>query len=45
VVGAAALLALLAKRMHPSLSFKKLWLFYSLVLMVVIALFFSIVYF
>ena len=28
--GTGALLALLAKRLHPSLSFRRLWVFYSL---------------
>jgi hypothetical protein len=27
--GAGALLALLAKRLHPALSFRRLWVFYS----------------
>lgn len=27
--GGGALLALLARRMHPSLSFRRLWVFYS----------------
>jgi hypothetical protein len=45
VLGAGALLAFLAKRMYPGLPFKKLWLYYSMILAGVLALFFAIVYF
>lgn len=31
-LGGGAILATLARRMHPALSFRKLWLFYSTVL-------------
>ncbi|NIP83141.1 MAG: hypothetical protein GWM90_29490 [Gemmatimonadetes bacterium] len=31
-LGGGAVLALLARRMHPALSFRRLWLFYSTVL-------------
>lgn len=31
-LGGGALLALLAKRIHPGLSFRRLWLFYSALL-------------
>jgi hypothetical protein len=31
-LGGGALLALLARRMHPALSFRKLWVFYSALL-------------
>ncbi|MBI4540319.1 MAG: hypothetical protein HY704_12520 [Gemmatimonadetes bacterium] len=40
VVAAAATgaaLALLAKRMHPTLSFRKLWVFYSTLMAVAVA--------
>lgn len=31
-IGGGALLALLATRIHPSLSFRRLWIFYSAIL-------------
>lgn len=37
-----ALLALLAKRIHPALVFARLWLFYSGLLAVAVAAFFAI---
>jgi hypothetical protein len=40
--GGGALLALLARRIHPTLSFRKLWLFYSALLGIGAGLFFMI---
>ncbi|MEJ2216492.1 MAG: hypothetical protein P8099_07735 [Gemmatimonadota bacterium] len=42
--GGGAILARLAKRIHPSLSFRKLWLFYSVLLSVAVAAMFAIGY-
>lgn len=36
--GTGAVLALIAKRMHPSLSFRRLWLFYALLMALLCAL-------
>ena len=41
-VAAGALLALLARRMHPSLSFRRLWVFYSALLAIATAILFAI---
>lgn len=35
--GGGAMLALLATRIHPSLSYRRLWLFYSAILAVTVA--------
>lgn len=35
--GSGAVLALLAKRLHPALSFRKLWVFYSLLMAFAVA--------
>lgn len=35
--GSGAVLALIAKRMHPGLSFRKLWVFYSVLTAVLVA--------
>jgi hypothetical protein len=40
--GGGALLALLAKRIHPRLSFRKMWVFYSVLLGVAAGIFFVI---
>lgn len=36
-LGGGAVLALLARRIHPSLSFRRLWLFYSGILGITVA--------
>ncbi|MFW6331321.1 MAG: hypothetical protein ACOC3J_06315 [Gemmatimonadota bacterium] len=36
-LGGGALLALLAKRIHPSLSFRRLWIFYAVLLAAMVA--------
>lgn len=41
-LGGGALLALLARRIHPSLSFRKLWLFYAGLLGLGAAAFFAV---
>lgn len=41
-VGGGAILALLARRMHPALSFGGLWAFYTLLLAFAVAAFFAI---
>ncbi len=40
--GSGAVLARLAMRMHPGLSFRKMWLFYSVLMSVAVAGFFAI---
>lgn len=44
-LGAGAVLALLAKRIHPSLSLRRLWLFYSALLAVMVAAVLAIAWF
>lgn len=44
-LGGGALLALLAKRIHPSLSLRKLWIFYSLLLAGTVAAVLAIAWF
>lgn len=39
-----ALLALLAKRLHPALSFRRLWVFYAGLLGAFVALVFGVAY-
>lgn len=41
-VGGGALLAVLARRMHPALSFRRLWIFYSLLLGFATAVLFAV---
>lgn len=36
--GSGAVLALIAKRLHPGLSYRKLWVFYSLLMACAVAL-------
>jgi hypothetical protein len=42
--GSGALLARLAMRIHPKLSFRKLWLFYSVLMSLAVAAFFAAAY-
>jgi len=42
--GGGAVLAKLAKRIHPALSFRKLWLFYTVLLSVAVAAMFAVGY-
>ncbi|MEJ2186868.1 MAG: hypothetical protein P8Z36_13130 [Gemmatimonadota bacterium] len=42
--GGGAFLAFLAKRIHPGLSFRKMWLFYTVLLSVAVAGYFAIAY-
>ena len=44
-LGGGALLALLARRMHPSLSLVKLWIFYSTLLAATVAAVLAIAWF
>ena len=44
-LGGGALLARLARRIHPSLSLRKLWVFYSLLLAVTVAVVLAIAWF
>ena len=44
-LGGGALLALLARRIHPSLSLRKLWIFYSMLLAGTVAAVLAIAWF
>ncbi|HUG41401.1 MAG TPA: hypothetical protein VMM12_13015 [Longimicrobiales bacterium] len=44
-LGGGALLALLARRLHPSLSLRKLWIFYSTLLALTVAAVLAIAWF
>lgn len=44
-LGGGALLALLARRIHPALSLRKLWVFYSALLAVTVAAVLAIAWF
>ena len=44
-LGGGALLALLARRIHPGLSLRKLWIFYSALLALAVAGFLAIAWF
>ena len=44
-LGGGAVLALLARRIHPSLSVRKLWVFYSTLLAVTVAAVLAIAWF
>lgn len=44
-LGGGALLALLAKRIHPSLSLRRLWIFYSALLAFTVAIVLALAWF